>query len=122
MKMSSAAAAPLLLLLLALAATAGAVTFEAINTVPNTAGGQRFDQEYGGVDYAKQVLSDASNFIWTTFNQPNPEDRVNYDSVTLTVVDNLQPGIVAQTVRNTIQLQDQSVSGTDANNIKEGVS
>ncbi|GJM91084.1 hypothetical protein PR202_ga07425 [Eleusine coracana subsp. coracana] len=33
--------------LLALAATAGAVTFDATNTASNTAGGQRFDQAVG---------------------------------------------------------------------------
>jgi hypothetical protein len=123
MKMASAAAAPLILLLLALAATAGAVTFNAINAVPDSAGGQRFDRDYGGVDYAEQVLSEASSFIWTTFNQPNPEDRVGYDSVTLTVVDILQPGAVAVTIGNAIQLRAQSVAETDgdAAAVKEGV-
>ncbi|KAM0854923.1 hypothetical protein ACQ4PT_050104 [Festuca glaucescens] len=122
MKMASAAAAPLLLLL-ALAATAGAVTFNAINAVPDSAGGQRFDRDYGGVDYAKQALSEASSFIWTTFNEPNPEDRKDYDSVTLTVVDNLQPGAVAVTSGNAIQLRAQSVADTngDAAVVKEGV-
>lgn len=121
--MASAAAAPLILLLLALAATAGAVTFNAINAVPDSAGGQRFDRDYGGVDYAEQVLSEASSFIWTTFNQPNPEDRVGYDSVTLTVVDILQPGAVAVTIGNAIQLRAQSVAETDgdAAAVKEGV-
>uniref|UniRef100_A0ACD5U5F0 Uncharacterized protein n=1 Tax=Avena sativa TaxID=4498 RepID=A0ACD5U5F0_AVESA len=109
MKMAIAvAAAPVLLLLLALAATAGAVTFEAANTVPDSTGGQRFNQDFGGVEYAKQVLSEASSFIWTTFNEPNREDRPGYDSVTLTVVDNIQP--VAQTIGNTIQLRAQYVA------------
>lgn len=76
--------------LLAMAATsAGAVTFDATDSVPSTAGGARFDQDVG-VDYAKQVLSDASSFIWDTFNQPNPEDRKPVDSVVvLTVVDSI---------------------------------
>ncbi|KAI5016690.1 uncharacterized protein LOC123432463 [Hordeum vulgare subsp. vulgare] len=106
---AAAAAAPLLLLL-ALAGTARAVTFDATNTVPDSAGGQRFNQDVG-VDYAKQVLSDASSFIWTTFNQPNPGDRRDYDSVTLAVVDNIEP--VAQTVGNAIQLRAQYVAGFD---------
>jgi hypothetical protein len=73
--------------LLALAATtAGAVTFDATNTASNTPGGQRFDQAVG-LDYAKQVLSDASTFIWNTFNQPSPADRKPVDAVTLVVED-----------------------------------
>ncbi|CAN6310653.1 unnamed protein product [Urochloa humidicola] len=76
------------LLALAAAATAGAVTFDAANTASNTPGGQRFDREVG-LDFAKRILSDASTFIWMTFNQPNPEDRKPVDSVTLTVVDRI---------------------------------
>nr|CAB3499290.1 unnamed protein product [Digitaria exilis] len=72
--------------LLALAATAGAVTFDATNTASNTPGGQRFDQAVG-LDYAKQVLSDASSFIWGTFNQPSDADRKPVDAVTLVVED-----------------------------------
>ena len=119
MKMAIAAAAPVLLL--ALAATAGAVTFDATNTVPDSAGGQRFDQDFGGVDYAKQVLSEASSFIWTIFNQPNPEDRMDYDTVTLAVVDNIDPKYVALTIRNDIKLRAQSIDGDDADAVKEGV-
>jgi hypothetical protein len=126
MKMASAPAAPvhlLFLLALALAATAAAVTFEAINAVPDSAGGQRFDQDFGGVEYAKQVLSEASSFIWTTFNEPSPEDRPDYDSVTLTLVDNIQPGAVAVTSGNAIQLGAQSVAeiNGDADTVKEAV-
>uniref|UniRef100_A0ACD5TJK4 Uncharacterized protein n=1 Tax=Avena sativa TaxID=4498 RepID=A0ACD5TJK4_AVESA len=125
MKMASAPAAPVhLLLLMALAATAAAaVTFEAINAVPDSAGGQRFDQDFGGVEYAKQVLSEASSFIWTTFNEPSPEDRPGYDSVTLTLVDNIQPGAVAVTSGNAIQLGAQSVAeiNGDADTVKEAV-
>jgi hypothetical protein len=122
MKMSSAAAAPLILLLLALATGAGAVRFGVVNRVPDSAGGQRFDRDYGGVAYAKQVLSEASSFIWTTFNEPSPEDRRDYEIVVLEVVEDLPPGLVAQTSRNAIQLRAQSVADADVNNIKEWVS
>ncbi|KAL6883489.1 hypothetical protein ACP4OV_010903 [Aristida adscensionis] len=72
-------------LALAMAATAaGAVTFNATNTASGTAGGQRFDQVVG-LDYAVQVLSNASTFIWSTFNQPCPADRKPVDGVTLVV-------------------------------------
>ncbi|KAF8672389.1 hypothetical protein HU200_049594 [Digitaria exilis] len=83
MKLHVAAAASLLL---AMAATAGAVTFNATNAASNTTGGQRFDQAVG-LAYANQVLSDASIFIWVTFNQTNPADRKPVDAVTLVVAD-----------------------------------
>ena len=86
-------------------ATAGAVTFDATNTASNTTGGQRFDQAVG-LDYAKQVLSDASTFIWNTFNQPSPADRKPVDAVTLVVED---IGGVAFTSANGIHLSAQYV-------------
>ncbi|EEE51183.1 hypothetical protein OsJ_31986 [Oryza sativa Japonica Group] len=71
----------------AVAATAGAVTFDATNTASNTAGGQRSTGRVG-VDYAKQMLADASSFIWDTFEQPGDGgDRKPVDAVTLTVED-----------------------------------
>ncbi|CAN6282642.1 unnamed protein product [Urochloa humidicola] len=91
-----------------LAATSGAVTFDATNSVPGTDGGARFDRDVG-VDYAKQVLSDASSFIWATFNQPNPDDRKPVDSVTLTVVDTISAP--AQTSDDVISLNAQYVAG-----------
>ncbi|KAF8672392.1 hypothetical protein HU200_049598 [Digitaria exilis] len=92
------------------ATSAGAVTFDATDSVPSTAGGARFDQDVG-VDYAKQVLSDASSFIWDTFNQPNPEDRKPVDSVVvLTVVDSIVfsgTSVPAATSGNAISLSDK---------------
>jgi opacity protein-like surface antigen len=93
--------------LLALAATAGAVTFDATNTASNTAGGQRFNQAVG-LGYAKQVLSDASTFCWNTFNQPTAADRKPVDAVTLVVED---IGGVAFTSNNGIHLSSQYVGG-----------
>lgn len=89
-----------LLLLLLLVATAGAVTFEAINNASTTPGGQRFDRSYG-VGYAAQVLSDASCFAWAVFNQTSPADRRPVDRVTLVV--NAMDGI-AYTEGSTIVL------------------
>ncbi|TVU32213.1 hypothetical protein EJB05_23935, partial [Eragrostis curvula] len=91
--------------LLALAATAGAVTFDATNTASDTAGGQRFNQDFG-LSYAEQVLSDASIFIWNTFNQPSDADRKPVDTVTL-VVENITG--IAFTSGNGIHLSAQYV-------------
>ncbi|CAN6287873.1 unnamed protein product [Urochloa humidicola] len=83
----AAAAAAAASLLLTLAATArAAVTFTATNAASNTTGGERFDQAVG-LAYANQVLSNASTFIWSTFNQTTPADRKPVDSVTLVVAD-----------------------------------
>ncbi|CAN6310643.1 unnamed protein product, partial [Urochloa humidicola] len=90
-----------------LAATSGAVSFDATNSVPGTDGGARFDRDVG-VDYAKQVLSDASSFIWATFNQPNPDDRKPVDSIVLTVVDTISAP--AQTSDDAISLSAQYVA------------
>ncbi|KAL6641237.1 hypothetical protein ACP70R_019418 [Stipagrostis hirtigluma subsp. patula] len=106
-KLHVATVAASLLALAAAATTAGAVTFDATNTASGTPGGQRFDQAVG-VDYAKQVLSDASAFIWSTFNQPDPADRRPVDAVTLVVED---IGGVAYTSGSDIHLSAQYVGG-----------
>ncbi|KAF0906544.1 hypothetical protein E2562_011524 [Oryza meyeriana var. granulata] len=106
MKLHVAAVAGLLAMVVT-ASTAGAVTFDATNTASNTPGGQRFDQEVG-VDYAKQVLADASAFIWDTFGQPADGDRKPVDAVTLTVED---IGGVAFTSGDGIHLSAQYVGG-----------
>ena len=80
------AAAASLLLALAATTTAGAVTFNATNTASGTAGGQRFDQAVG-LAYASQVLSNASTFIWSAFNQTSAADRKAVGAVTLVVAD-----------------------------------
>ncbi|PAN46714.1 hypothetical protein GQ55_9G200900 [Panicum hallii var. hallii] len=85
MKPHVVAAASLLLIALA-ATTAGAVTFNATDAASGTAGGQRFDQAVG-LAYASQVLSNASTFIWSAFNQTSPADRKPVDAVTLVVAD-----------------------------------
>ncbi|KAI4967513.1 uncharacterized protein LOC123432479 [Hordeum vulgare subsp. vulgare] len=116
MKISIAAAA---VLLLALAATASAVTFDVTNEASSTAGGQRFDREYGAA-YAKQVLSDASSFTWGIFNQPDPSDRrpADGDTVTLAVRDT---NGIASTSGSTIELSARSVGGITGDNLKEQV-
>ncbi|RLN15460.1 uncharacterized protein C2845_PM02G10760 [Panicum miliaceum] len=96
-----------LLTLAAAAPAASAVTFDATNTASDTPGGERFDQAVG-LDYAEQVLSDASTFVWNTFNQPSPADRRPVDAVTLVVED---IGGVAFTNGSDIHLSAQYVGG-----------
>jgi hypothetical protein len=98
-------------LLVALAATAGAVTFDASNTASGTPGGQRFTRDVG-LAYSKHVLSDASTFIWNTFNQRAASDRKPVNAVTLVVED---IGGVAFTSANGIHLSAQYVGGYSGN-------
>jgi len=47
-----------------------------------TAGGARFTRDIG-VDYSKQTLASATDFIWRTFQQSNAADRKNVQTVNL---------------------------------------
>ncbi|KAM0875193.1 hypothetical protein ACQ4PT_036892 [Festuca glaucescens] len=104
MKLQVAAVASLLV---ALAATAGAVTFDASNTASGTPGGKRFNRDVG-LAYSKKVLSYASTFIWNTFNQRAASARKPVNAVTLVVED---IGGVAFTSANGIHLSAQYVGG-----------
>nr|TKV93160.1 hypothetical protein SEVIR_9G207400v2 [Setaria viridis] len=115
MKQPHVATVASLLALAAAATTAAAVTFDATNSASNTPGGQRFDQAVG-LDYAKRVLSDASTFIWNTFNQPSPDDRKPVDKVTL-VVEDIDG--VAFTSANGIHLSAKYVGGYSGDVKKE---
>jgi hypothetical protein len=115
MKLHAAAAVVSLLAVALAASTAGAVTFDATNTASSTPGGQRFDQAVG-LDYAKRVLSDASTFIWNTFNQRAAADRKPVDKVTL-VVENIDG--VAFTSANGIHLSAKYVGGYSGDVKKE---
>lgn len=73
------------LLLLTTTTHVTAVTYTVTNTATNTAGGTRFNNEIG-INYARQALSSATNFIWRTFQQNNPADRKStVQQVSLTV-------------------------------------
>ncbi|XP_020596072.1 uncharacterized protein LOC110036066 [Phalaenopsis equestris] len=100
---------PSLALLLTMAAAAARVSFavdyEVTNNAIGTSGGTRFDSEIG-VDYTRQVLSDASSFIWTTFNQPNEGDRKNVQLIT-GLIESMDG--VAYTAGNTIHVSAQYI-------------
>ncbi|KAJ3682258.1 hypothetical protein LUZ60_014831 [Juncus effusus] len=80
--------------------TINAVEFDAANNAQGTSGGNRFDQEIG-IDYSKQVMSDSSDFIWSTFNEA-PADRKSVDLVTLSIESVTLNGAVAYTSNNGI--------------------
>ena len=116
MKLHAAVAASLLALAAA-ASAADAVTFDATNTASGTPGGRRFDQAVG-LGYAKRVLSDASTFIWSTFNQRTAAGRKPVDAVTL-VVEDIDG--VAFTSANGIHLSARYVGGYSSGDVKAEV-
>lgn len=120
MKLHIAAAASLLLALaMTMATTTGAVTFNSSNTATSTIGGQRFDVAVG-LDYANLVLSNASTFIWSTFNQTSHGDRKPVDAVTLVVAD-VGRAAAAFTTDDVITLSAQYVGNYSGNNVKTEV-
>ncbi|KAJ6905838.1 hypothetical protein NC652_023556 [Populus alba x Populus x berolinensis] len=70
-----------LLVLLAIN-TVSAVDYTVTNRATATAGGARFITDIG-VDYSKQTLASATDFIWETFQQTNAADRKNIQTVNL---------------------------------------
>ncbi|KAI5604163.1 hypothetical protein BDE02_01G268100 [Populus trichocarpa] len=70
-----------LLVLLAINAVS-AVDYTVTNRASATAGGARFTRDIG-VDYSKQTLASATDFIWRTFQQSNAADRKNVQTVNL---------------------------------------
>jgi hypothetical protein len=74
--------------LLVLAALHGthAVDYIVTNRAETTPGGVRFNNELG-VDYTKETMASATNFIWNLFQQSNEADRRSVQSVSLFVED-----------------------------------
>ncbi|MBA0791647.1 hypothetical protein Gohar_016215 [Gossypium harknessii] len=85
-----------------------AVDYTVTNEVPTTPGGTVFDKELG-VEYTRQQMESASQFIWNLFRQPDPASRKNVQSVSLFIVDNLDERFVALASNNNINVSDKSI-------------
>ncbi|KAK8648010.1 hypothetical protein V6N13_128774 [Hibiscus sabdariffa] len=109
----------LVYLLAALATFHGssAIDYTVANKVPTTPGGTVFDSELG-VEYTRQQMDSASQFIWNLFEQPDPASRKNVQSVSLFVVDNLDPRAVAVTCNNNINVSANSMAGLTGGQLK----
>jgi hypothetical protein len=59
-----------------------AVDYTVTNRASATAGGARFTRDIG-VDYSKQTLASATDFIWRTLKQSNAAGRKNVQTVNL---------------------------------------
>ncbi|XP_027112574.1 uncharacterized protein LOC113762752 [Coffea eugenioides] len=63
-----------------------AVEYTVTNTAASTPGGARFGRDIG-VQYSKQTLDSATNFIWRIFQENAPADRKNVQRVDMFVDD-----------------------------------
>ncbi|XP_010918047.2 uncharacterized protein [Elaeis guineensis] len=97
---------------------AGAVEYEVTNNAVGTDGGNLFDHELG-VDYSKQVLADASAFVWTTFQQSSEADRKNVQLITLSIESLNKDNVVAETIQNNIHYNAKFITGT-GDDLKRG--
>ncbi|KAJ6716545.1 hypothetical protein OIU74_009142 [Salix koriyanagi] len=95
-----------LLVLLAIN-TVSAVDYTVTNRATGTAGGARFNTDIG-VDYSKQTLASATDFIWRTFQQTNAADRKDIQTVNLFI--DVMNG-VAYSVNNEIHVSDSYIGG-----------
>jgi hypothetical protein len=74
------------LLVLAALDSTHAVRYIIVNQAETTPGGVRFDNELG-IDYTRNTMMSATNFIWKIFQQSNETDRMNVQRVCLFVND-----------------------------------
>ncbi|CAK7330015.1 unnamed protein product [Dovyalis caffra] len=88
-----------LLVLLAIN-TVSAVDYAVTNRASETAGGARFTGDIG-IDYSKQTLASATDFIWRTFQQTNAADRKDVQTVNLFI--DVMDG-VAYAIKNEIHV------------------
>lgn len=88
------------------------VQFQATNNAAGTPGGDRFASEIG-IDYTVQVLSSASSFIWSTFQQSSAADRKDVQLVTASVdtFSSAESGVVAYTVDSAIHVSAGYIAG-----------
>ncbi|KAF5448215.1 hypothetical protein F2P56_028771 [Juglans regia] len=72
-----------------------AVEFIVSNRAETTPGGVTFNNQLG-VEYTRQTMESASNFIWNIFQQSNEADRKSVQRVPL-FVDDMEPDKIAYT-------------------------
>ncbi|OAY45562.1 uncharacterized protein LOC110619503 [Manihot esculenta] len=84
-----------------------AVEYIVTNRAPTTPGGIKFNNQLG-VEYTKQTMASASDFIWRLFQQNTEADRKNVPLVSL-FLDDLGDNAVAGTSNNEISVGDNFI-------------
>lgn len=89
-----------------------AVEYVVSNLAQTTPGGMIFDQQLG-VDYTKQTMASATEFIWNLFEQTTDADKKpGVDTVSL-FIDDRNDNVIAYTVNNEIHFGDNYIEGIE---------
>ncbi|XP_027157839.1 uncharacterized protein LOC113759460 [Coffea eugenioides] len=99
------------ILLVAVIQGTNAVKYTVTNTAASTPGGARFRRDIG-VQYSKQTLNSATNFIWRIFQENTWADRKNVQKVDM-FVDDING--VAYTISNQIHVSARYIKGYSGN-------
>ncbi|ONK77994.1 uncharacterized protein A4U43_C02F13100 [Asparagus officinalis] len=91
----------------AASSTSAAVEYTLINNATGTPGGEKFKNKVG-FQYTRQVLSDATCFIFTIFNQHLDSERKNIDRITL-IIHSFNG--VAYAINNEIHVSSDYIAG-----------
>lgn len=86
-----------------------AVEYVVTNLAETTPGGMIFNNELG-VDYTKQTMASATEFIWNLFRQTTDADRRNVDKVSL-FIDDRNDNAIAYAINNEIHFGDNYIEG-----------
>lgn len=97
------------LLILAVPHSINAVEYEVTNLAQTTPGGMIFNQQLG-VDYTKQTMASATEFIWKLFQQTTDADKKSVDTVSL-FVDDRNDNTIAYAINNKIHFGDNYIEG-----------
>ncbi|CAL5438078.1 unnamed protein product [Camellia sinensis] len=88
-----------------------AVEYSVTNRAATTPGGVRFTNEIG-LEYSKQTLISATNFIWRTFRENSPINRKSVSGVSL-FIDTMDG--IAYAVNNEIHVSANYIQGYSGN-------
>lgn len=97
------------LLILTVPHSIHAVEYVVTNLAQTTPGGMIFNQQLG-VDYTKQTMASATEFIWNLFQQTTDAEKKRVDTVTL-FVDDKDDNTIAYAINNEIHVGDNYIEG-----------
>ncbi|GFP84618.1 basic secretory protease [Phtheirospermum japonicum] len=81
---------------------ADVVDYKVVNTVPNSPGGRRFDEEIG-VPFTLETMKTINLFIWKIFKQNTDAQRKQVPLLTLNIT-KLEDGIMGETGENNVYI------------------
>ncbi|GFP84613.1 basic secretory protease [Phtheirospermum japonicum] len=85
-----------------------AVNYKIVNTVPDSPGGRRFNNE-AGVPFTLKTMRTINSFIWQTFKQPSHTQRKRVRTLTLNIT-NLNDGALGETGGDNIYINSSGIN------------